>query len=180
METHGIVYIVDDDPWMRESTRLIVGSVGLEARAYPDAAAFLRDDKPQCPACLILDLRMPGTSGFELLESLRAQGMALPVIMVTGYGDLPTAVRAMKSGAADFLEKPFREQALLDLVQRCLEQDARQRQDQALRAEARARLARLSEREKEVLVHLVAGHANKVIAAELGISERTVEAHRAV
>ncbi len=173
------VFLVDDDQAVRESLRWLIESVGLNVATYDSAQAFLENYYPGRAGCLVLDLRMPGMSGLELQEKLVAQGSQLPIIIITGHGDVPMAVRAMKAGAVDFVQKPFHDQELLDRIHEALEQNARTRQAMAERTKITARLAHLTPRELEVMDGVVAGKSNKVIAAELGISGKTVEVHRA-
>lgn len=173
------VFLVDDDDAVRDALATLLGTVGLRVRDYASPAAFLADLDPGAPGCLILDLRMPQVSGLHLQGQLRGLGVDLPVIIVTGHGDIELCRRAFQQGAADFLTKPVDEHDLLDAVQRAVGQHLRTRERQAAAAQARARLARLSARESEVLRLLVGGHSNKQAARELGISARTVETHRA-
>jgi two-component system, LuxR family, response regulator FixJ len=173
------VFIVDDDQAMRKSLHWLIESVGLSVETYPSAHRFLESYRPGRPGCLVLDMRMPGISGLELQEKLAQQQINLPVIIITGHGDVPMAVRAMKAGAVDFIEKPFNDQLLLDRIQHALEQDAEHRSTQAQREEVAARLTMLTPREREVMEMVVAGKPNKVVAAQLGVSAKTVEAHRA-
>lgn len=175
----AVVFIVDDDEGVRNGLRVLLASAGLETRAYASAAAFLDAATPEQPGCLLLDVRMPGLSGLDLHERLIARRVELPVIILTGHGDVPMAVRAMKRGVFDFIQKPFNDQFLLDRINEALQQDTLRRQQQSEAAAVRGKLARLTARERDVLRGLVLGQANKVIAAELGISERTVELHRA-
>jgi len=172
------VFVVDDDEAVRESLALLVHSVGLEAESFASAQAFLEVYRPERCGCLITDIRMPGMSGLELQEKLNEARIHVPVIVLTGHGDVPAAVRALKGGAVDFVEKPFNPQALLDLIQQAIARDAELR-TQAAHDEAIAeRMALLTPRENDVLELVVEGKANKVIAVDLGISERTVELHR--
>ena len=173
-----VVYIVDDDDAVRSGIALLLRSAGIAARGYARADDFIGAYDPAVCGCLLLDVRLPGTSGLELQELLRERGIHLPVIMITGHADVPMAVRAMKHGAVDFLQKPFNEQILLERVQQALTQDRQRRaQEQDVRA-LQQRYAELSPREREVMLNIVTGKANKVIAIDLGISERTVEVHR--
>ncbi|MGF1613558.1 MAG: response regulator transcription factor [Gammaproteobacteria bacterium] len=172
------VFVVDDDEDVRHALRWLIESVELTVATYPSAEAFLAAYTPGQPGCLVLDVRMPGMGGLGLLEHLRTQRIELPTIILTGHGDVPIAVRAMKSGAMDFIEKPFTNQDLLDQIQRALKQDAEQRSQQLQRAQVQARVETLTPREREVLQRVVQGQANKVISVELRISERTVETHR--
>jgi FixJ family two-component response regulator len=172
------VFVVDDDEDVRNALRWLIESVDLTVATYPSAEAFLAAYTSGQPGCLVLDVRMPGMGGLGLLEHMRTEKIELPTIILTGHGDVPIAVRAMKSGAMDFIEKPFTDQDLLDQIQRALKEDAKQRSQQLERAEVLARAEALTPREREVLRRVVQGQANKVISAELGISERTVETHR--
>jgi two-component system response regulator FixJ len=172
------VFIVDDDPAVRDAISLLLRTDELAVATFASAAAFLESTAVQQPGCLVLDVRMPGMSGLDLQKRLRARGCHTPILFVTGHGDVPMAIRAMKGGAFDFLEKPFQGETLLQRVREALALDARQRGRQARRAEAAARLALLSPREREVLDRVAAGQYNKVIAFELGISLSTVEIHR--
>jgi FixJ family two-component response regulator len=172
------VFIIDDDPAVRDAIRLLLRTDGLTVAVFASAAAFLASPAVQQPGCLVLDVRMPGMSGLDLQKQLRARGCHTPILFITGHGDVPMAIRAMKGGAFDFLEKPFQGETLLQRVREALALDAQQRGRQARRAEAAARLALLSPREREVLDRVAAGQYNKVIAFELGISLSTVEIHR--
>jgi FixJ family two-component response regulator len=173
------VYIVDDDEAVRGSLRFLIRSVGLPAQVYTSAQEFLAAYDRRDPGCLLLDVRMPGMSGLDLQQELNRRGATIPVVFITGHGDVPMAVEAMQQGAFDFLQKPFRDQDLLDRVQRALARDAESRARLAARAEIRTRLATLTPREKEVMELITRGKANKVVGAELGVSQRTVEIHRA-
>ena len=173
------VFVVDDDQDMRELLRHLVGSVGLTVETSARAQQFLDTYDAGRPGCLVLDVRMPGMSGLDLQEELAARKISLPIIMITGYGDVPTAVCALRAGAVDFVEKPFSRQLLLDRIRHAMEVDRKARRAQAQRAEVAARLARLTPREREVMELVIAGNANKVIAIDLGLCEKTVEVHRA-
>jgi len=173
------VFVVDDDQAVRDSLALLVQSVGLEVETFASAKDFLDAYRPDRRGCLITDIRMPGMSGLELQEQLYSDGYHIPVIVLTGFGDVPAAVRALKGGAVDFVEKPFNPQALLDLVQQAIVLDAEIREQAAHQARLAERMALLTPREQEVMALVVAGKANKVIAIDLSISERTVELHRA-
>lgn len=173
------VFIVDDDDEVRAAISLLLDSIGLPVRGFDSAQAFLDAFDPAHPGCLVLDVRMRGMSGLELQERLADLPLAPPIVMVTGHGDVPMAVRAVRAGAVDFIEKPFRDQVLLDAVHRALALDARHRGEASHLADIDERLDRLTRREREVLDLIVAGRRNKVIAADLGISQSTVEAHRA-
>ena len=173
------VFVVDDDEGVRNSLRFLLKSVGLATRALASANEFLETYKPNQPGCLILDVRMPGMSGLELQQQLNVRGAVIPVIFITGHGDIPMAVEAMQQGAFDFLQKPFRDQDLIDRIQRALERDSRSRTALSQHVKIRERLESLTPREREVMVLMTRGKANKVMAAELGVSQRTVEIHRA-
>lgn len=175
----GTVFVLDDDAAMRDSLSWLIQSIGLPVEAYSTAGEFLSKYQPGRAGCLVLDVRMRGMSGLDLQEELARREIHIPVIILTGHADVPTAVRAMKAGAVDFLEKPFSDQALLDRIQRALELDRARRRSQAERAELASRLSVLSPREREIVELLVDGKANKEIAAALQLSTRTVEGHRA-
>lgn len=173
------VYVVDDDSSTRELIGWLMKRNGIEAQLFADARAFLRVYRPELPGCLLLDLNMPGMNGLELQQYLNEQGVLLPVIFVSGRADVPKAVRAVKEGAIDFLEKPFDYKQLVALVQKCFERDAARRAERARRRAVAERLAQLTHREREVLERVVHGKLNREIAEELDISVKTVEAHRA-
>ena len=173
------VFIVDDDAGVLDSVAFLLRTVGIPAETYASAQAFLDAYGPDKPGCLILDVRMPAMSGLELQEELRSLGSTLPIIFLTAHGDVPMAVEAVKSGAVDFLQKPFRDQELVDKIHRALEENARAREVAAARRGVAARIESLTAREREVMDAVVAGKANKVIAGDLGLSQRTVEIHRA-
>jgi Response regulator len=179
MTTESTIFIVDDDLEVRQAVALLMESVGLPVETYGSADEFLEAFDPERPGCLILDVRMPGMSGLELQARLAAETIHPPVIIITGHGDVPMAVRAVQAGAVDFIEKPFNDQALLDSVHRALELDARQRGHARELAEIRRRLDSLTPRECQVMNLVVSGLRNKMIAAELNVSQSTVEAHRA-
>jgi len=176
--TDPTVFIVDDDDGVRRALRLLMKSVGLTAETYDSAQAFLEKFDPRRPGCLVLDVRMPGMSGLDLQKELAAQHAAIPILFITAHGDVPMAVETMKSGAVDFIQKPFRDQDLLDRIQKALELDAKNRSKESGRAEIEARIESLTTRERQVLDMVVAGMPNKAIAIDLGLSERTVEIHR--
>jgi two-component system response regulator FixJ len=172
-----LVHVVDDEAAIRESLAMLLRSVGLKSRTYAGAQEFLDGWRQEGPECLVCDVRMPGMSGLELQEALKARNAQLPVVLITGHGDVAMAVRAMKAGASDFIEKPFNDQVLLDAVNRAL---ARTRNGQgAGRAEIEARVDSLTPREREVMLLVAEGRPNKVVATRLGLSTRTVEVHRA-
>ncbi len=179
MASEATVHVVDDDPAVRDSVKWLVESVGLKVRTYGNARDFLASYRESGPACLVLDLRMPGISGIEALEMLREHGIELPVIIATGYGDVPVAVRAMKLGAVDFLEKPCNDHQLLERVQRSIELHAKSRGERAELEQMTRAVASLSPRERSVMTLIVAGKSNKQVAIELGVSPKTVESHRA-
>jgi two-component system response regulator FixJ len=179
MSMDPIVYVVDDDQAMAESLSWIIESVGLNAKTYTRAQDFLDEYDPGQHGCLLLDARMPGMSGPELQLRLNDQGATLPIIFISGHGDVPLAVRVMKAGAVDFLTKPFNDQILLESINKALRLDKTNREKQEENAQAEAKFALLSPREIQVLQGIVAGKQNKVISAELNISLKTVEAHRA-
>lgn len=174
-----LIYLVDDDEAVRDSLGMLFDSIGLAYEAYPSALDFLLSFDPARHACLVADIRMPGLSGLELQQRLNDQGAETPIIFITGHGDVPMAVTAMKSGAADFVQKPFRDQDLIDRINKALERDRERRKTRAEQDEIRSRIALLTPREKEVMQCVVRGQANKVIAMDLGVSQRTVELHRA-
>jgi two-component system response regulator FixJ len=178
-EQPSTVFIVDDDRGVRDSLRILLKTVGIPNAAYPSAGDFLEGYAVAQPGCLLLDIRMPGMSGLDLQGELARQGANLPIIFITGHGDVPMAVEAMQRGAFDFLQKPFRDQELIDKVQRALERDRETRRATAEHEQLRARLKTLTPREREVLGLLIRGKQNKVMANELGLSQRTVEIHRA-
>ncbi len=178
MSNKSTVFIVDDDPAMRSSLCWLIESIGLHVETYPSAADFLANYDPAKPGCLVVDVRMQGMSGLELQEKLAINRDPIPIIVITGHGDVAMAVRAMKSGAVDFIEKPFNDQLLLDRIQEALGKDEEARLYNAEYATISARIALLTTREREVMEHVVAGQLNKQIAADLNISIKTVEVHR--
>lgn len=173
------VFVVDDDNAMRSSLKWLIESVGLGVESFASADEFLDSYYPGRAGCLLLDVRMPGMSGLELQEYLNAHDIRIPVIIITGHGDVHMAVRAMKSGAVDFIEKPFNDELLLDAIRNALMLDERRRGHRAERAELAARLEQLTPREHEVMEMVADGRSNKEIANALGVSAKTVEAHRA-
>ncbi len=179
MTRPATVHVVDDDDAVRSSLRLLLKSVGLPTIAYASAQEFLAAWDSDQPGCLVLDVRMPGMSGIELQAELNQRGAIIPVIFISGHGDIPMAVEAIQHGAFDFLQKPFRDQDLIDRVQRALASDAEHRQVLQQRETLRQRFESLTPREQEVLQLVTQGKANKVMAGDLGVSQRTVEIHRA-
>ena len=173
-----IVFVVDDDASVRDSLRRLITSVGLKVEVFPNARAFLTGLRSDTPGCLVLDVRLPGLSGLDLQRELAETDAALPIIFLTGHGDIPMSVQAMKAGAVEFLTKPFRQQDLLDAIRGALERDRTMRTERRERAELRGRYASLTPRERDVMGHVVAGLLNKQIAAELGTSEATVKEQR--
>ncbi|WOC16658.1 response regulator transcription factor [Pseudochrobactrum sp. MP213Fo] len=177
--TEPVVYIIDDDQSLREAIEDLLNSVGLEAQSFASVQDFLDGDRGDVPACLVLDIRMPGMSGLDFQREMDKWNIVLPVIMITGHGDIPMSVRAMKQGAIEFLTKPFREQDLLDAIQQGIAIDRENRLARSAFADIRSRFASLSDGEREVVTHVVAGLLNKQIAAELNVSEITVKVRRA-
>lgn len=173
------IFVVDDDDAVRSSLKLLLKSVGLSATAVASAKDFLATYDQSQPGCLVLDVRMPGMSGLELQEQLNLRGAMLPVIFITGHGDIPMAVEAMQHGAFDFLQKPFRDQDFIDRVQRALDQDRENRLRLREKDAIRGHFDSLTPREREVLALVTQGKANKVMAGDLGVSQRTIEIHRA-
>jgi FixJ family two-component response regulator len=177
-EADAMVFVVDDDASMRESLKNLIRSVGLRVELFASAQEFLRSNRPDVPSCLVLDVRLPGLSGLDLQRRTSDAGIEVPIIFITGHGDIPMSVRAMKAGAVEFLTKPFRDQDLLDAIQQALERDRKAREQLAAIEELRRRFASLTPRERAVMTRVVAGSLNKQIAAELGTSETTVKIHR--
>ncbi|MFZ0309485.1 MAG: response regulator transcription factor [Candidatus Sulfotelmatobacter sp.] len=178
-EQDPIVFVIDDDRMIRDGLQSLIRSVGLRVETFASAQDFLGAKRPDAPACLVLDVRMPGLSGLDLQLKLRDDGIPIPIIFITGHGDIPMSVRAMKEGAHEFLTKPVRGQDLLDSVQKALASDRALRRERREANEIRARFESLTPREKEVLELVVAGLLNKQIADQLGMSELTVKTHRA-
>ncbi len=179
MPPDQIIYVVDDDEAVRESLQWLLESVSLPVRTFASAQEFLDAYDPDCGGCVVLDVRMPGMSGLEVQKRLAEIEHSLPVIIITGHGDVPMAVRALKAGAVDFIEKPFNDQTLLERIYECLEQDRARRELRNYRRVLHERMQHLTPRERQVLDGVVAGKVNRTIADELGISGKTVEAHRA-
>jgi FixJ family two-component response regulator len=174
-----IVFVVDDDAAARSAAESLLHSVGLRVETFASASAFLDRTLPDAPCCLVLDVRLPRVSGIELQRDLTARGATIPIIFITGHGDIPMSVEAMKAGAMEFLTKPFRGQVLLDAIHKAIERDRSIRHEKARLAQLRGRLDSLTSREREVMHGVIAGKLNKEIAAELGASERTIKIHRA-
>ena len=179
MEIEPTVFIVDDDPAVRQALTVLIRSMHLAAEAYDSAQQFLENGAAARPGCLLLDVRMPGISGLELLERLNRSEVHMPAIVISAYGDVPMVVRAMKAGAVNFLEKPCRDQQLWEAIQEAIRWDATHRQEMAERAKFLHRLERLTPGEHQVLERLIDGESNKTIAAELEVSVRTIEVRRA-
>lgn len=177
--TGATVYVVDDDPAMRASLRWLIESVGLEVRVCASAQEFLDTYQPGAVGCVVLDMRMPGMSGLDLQVELRRLAIDIPVLIITGYAEVPLAVRAMKAGAFDFIEKPFSDQTLLDRIRAAVSLDAVRRNHRAAREEVWRRISLLTPRERAVMDRVVSGMSNKMIAADLNIHTKTVEVHRA-
>ncbi|OOZ36366.1 response regulator transcription factor [Solemya velesiana gill symbiont] len=179
MSSEVTVFIVDDDQEVRDALQLLMESVGLCVETFGSAQKYLDQFDPKRPGCLVLDIRMPGMSGLDLQARLAAESIHPPIVIITGHGDVPMAVRAVQAGAVDFVQKPFNDQQLLDSVHRAIEQDSVQRGEVSKLLEIQDRLAKLTPREREVMELVIAGKRNKVIAADLNITQSTVEAHRA-
>jgi FixJ family two-component response regulator len=177
-DADAIVFVVDDDPSMREAVKSLISLAGLRVETFGTAQEFLRNERPDLPGCVVLDVELPGLSGLDLQRELAAHGVKLPIIFITGYGDIPMSVHAMKAGALEFLTKPFSDQDLLDAIQQGLERDRVARQHSKEIAELRKRFDALTSREREVMGLVVAGWLNKQIGFELKISEITVKIHR--
>jgi FixJ family two-component response regulator len=173
-----IVFVVDDDPSVREALAGLLRSVALEVRSFASTQEFLQSKRPDAPGCLVLDVRLPGRSGLDFQRELAESGIHLPIVFITGHGDIPMSVRAMKAGAIEFLTKPFHDQELLDSVQLGIERDRARRRDAAVVAALRQRFDALTPREREIMALVAAGRLNKQIAADLGVSEITVKVHR--
>jgi FixJ family two-component response regulator len=173
------VFVVDDDEAVREALKSLITSVGLQAATFASAREFLQSRGPDAPGCLVLDVRLPGLSGLDLQRELSDANIHTPIIFITGHGDIPMTVQAMKAGAVEFLTKPFRDQDLLDAIQQALERDRMAREQRAEKADLRARYDSLTPRESEVMGEVITGLLNKQIAAELGTSEITIKLHRA-
>jgi FixJ family two-component response regulator len=177
-EDQAIVIVIDDDVSIRESVEDLLRSVGLEVKSFATSREFLQQKLPDAPGCIVLDVRLPGGSGLEFQKTLLSSKIQLPIIFISGHSDVPTSVRAMKSGAIEFLTKPLREQELLDAVHVGIERDRVRRKEAKVVAELRGRLDCLTPREQEVLLLVITGYPNKAIATQLGLSEMTVKVHR--
>jgi FixJ family two-component response regulator len=177
-DTSATVFVIDDDPSVREAIDSLIRSVGINVRTFASAQEFMTSKRPDAPACLVLDVRMPGLSGLDLQRELANAGIRIPVIFITGHGDIPMSVRAMKAGAVEFLTKPFRDQDLLDAIGQAIERDRSERVQFAEVVELQRRFEELTPREREVMEQVVAGFLNKQIANRLNISEVTVKLHR--
>lgn len=175
----AIVFVVDDDSSVRSALKRLIKSVGHKVTTFSSAREFLDHDHPDAPSCLVLDIRMPGLSGLELQEHMAALGLTMPIIFITGHGNIPTSVRAMKAGAVDFLEKPFDDQALLDAIHHAIAKDTQAKREQTEIRDIKQRVASLTPREYEVFSLVVTGMLNKQIAFDLGTSEKTIKVHRA-
>ncbi|MFQ5423046.1 MAG: response regulator transcription factor [Phycisphaerae bacterium] len=179
MDNEPLVFVVDDDAAMRKSLRFLIESVGLAVRTFDSAHSFLDGCDEQQRGCLVLDVRMPGMSGLELQDVLAQRKIQFPIIIITGHGEVPMAVKAIQAGAMDFIEKPFSDQVLLDRIQKAIAQDRVNREERTRRDGAVRLAARLTPRERQVMALVVAGLPNKQIAAKLGLSQKTIEVHRA-
>jgi FixJ family two-component response regulator len=173
-----VVFVIDDDPSMRAALEDLVGSIGLQVKVFASPQEFLNSSRPDAPGCLVLDVRLPGMSGLAFQKELTKAGSDLPVIFITGHGDIPMSVRAMKAGAVEFLAKPFHHQELLDAINIAIERDVENRRKSIVDNELRSRHATLTERERQIMKLVVSGKANKQIASELSLSEMTVKVHR--
>jgi FixJ family two-component response regulator len=177
-EERAVVFVIDDDASTREALQSLVRSVGLDVHSFGSTAEFLQSKRPDGPGCLVLDVRLPGASGLDFQDELAKSNIHLPIIFITGYGDIPMSVRAMRAGAVEFLTKPFRGQDLLDAIQLAIERSRTRRQDAAVIADLQESYESLTTREREVMAFVVTGRLNKQIAAELNVSEVTVKVHR--
>jgi FixJ family two-component response regulator len=175
----GIVFVVDDDPSIREALDSLLRSVGLGVKTFASARDFLASKRPDVPSCLVLDVQLPGLNGLDLQRELAKAEVQIPIIFITGHGDIPMSVRAIKAGAAQFLTKPFRAQELLDAIQQCIERDRAAREQRSQVDDLRQRYDSLTSREREVMALVASGLLNKQIAVELGLSEITIKVHRA-
>jgi len=179
MEPDAVVFVVDDDPSVRRSTERLLRSAGLKVQTFSSAREFLASHRSEGPACLVLDVRMPGLSGMGLQHELAQSGIGIPIIFITAHGDIPMSVRAMKAGAAEFLTKPFRSQVLLEAVRAAIERDRSSQKERSETTELRERYEQLTPREREVMPLIASGMLNKQVAGELATTERTIKFHRA-
>jgi len=177
-DEESIVFVIDDDPSIRETLEDLLQSVGLAVLVFGSPQEFLATERPDAPGCLVLDVRLPGQSGLDVQRLLTASGIDLPIVFISGHGDVPMAVQAMKAGAIEFLTKPFRDQSLLDAIQAGIERDRIHRREAVVLADLRTRFDSLTEREREIMALVVIGRLNKQIAATLQVSEMTVKVHR--
>jgi RNA polymerase sigma factor (sigma-70 family) len=178
MTAAPVVFVVDDDASVRSSLKFLLSTVGLQAQTFDSADSFLHKNRPEVPSCLVLDVRLPGLSGLDFQRELAVRNICIPIVFLTGHGDIPMSVRAMKAGAVEFLTKPFRDQDLLDAVRVALDRDRARREQETEMADLRRRFDSLTSREQEVVSMVVAGMLNKQIAAELGTAESTVKVQR--
>jgi FixJ family two-component response regulator len=177
-EAHSVIFVIDDDASVRAALTSLFGSVGLQVRAFASAPEFLHSKRPDVPSCLVLDVRLPGLSGLDFQAELAKTNTHIPIIFITGHGDIPMTVKAMKAGAVEFLTKPFRDQDLLDAVQLGLERDRAKRDSENALARLRAKFDTLTAREQEIMALVTSGLMNKQIAGDIGVSEITVKVHR--
>jgi FixJ family two-component response regulator len=178
LDANSTVLVIDDDPAVRDSVARLLRSIGLDAQQFASISDFLKSDPPDAPTCLVLDVRLPGESGLDFQRELAAANRKLPIIFITGYGDIPMSVQAMKGGAIEFLTKPFRDQDLLDAVRVGLSRDLMQRENDKALAALRERFGSLSPREREIMIQVARGRLSKQIAGDIGIAEATVKVHR--
>ena len=177
-EEQPVVFVIDDDPSVRDALAGLLRSVGLAAQAFASTQEFLQGERPDAPGCLVLDVRLPGRSGLDFQREMAASGIYLPIVFITGHGDIPMSVRAIKAGAIEFLPKPFHDQELLDAIQLGIERDRARRRDAAAVADLQKRFESLTRREREIMALVVTGRMNKQVAADLEVSEITVKVHR--
>jgi FixJ family two-component response regulator len=177
-DANSTVFVIDDDPHLRASVGRLLRSLGLDAQQFASISDFLKSDPPDGPSCLVLDVRLPGESGLEFQRELAAANRELPIVFITGHGDIPMSVQAMKGGAIEFLTKPFRDQDLLDAIQLGLSRDRARRENEKALAALRERFESLSPREREIMIQVAHGRLSKQIAADIGIAEATVKVHR--
>jgi len=178
MDEQPVVFVIDDDQSVRDALAGLLRSVGLDVKLFGSTQEFLEGERPDAPSCLVLDVRLPGAGGLDFQRDLAGSSIELPIVFITGHGDIPMSVRAMKAGAIEFLTKPFRDQELLDAIQQGLEQDRARRRDHGAIAQLRQRFQTLTSREREVMAHVVTGRLNKQIAGDLQLSEITIKVHR--